>query len=343
MKIKLLTLILSTLLCLSGLVTPVHAEGESETSKTTLEDKAGITPDSVLYPIDQLLDEIKVVLSFKDGSKIETLLDIAQERLAESEVMTAAGKDKESQKTLEAYNTKTSEASDKLDDIVSKNSEVEDYKKAEEIAALEEKVAQYQESSLEVLEGMIEKVSEDSKEILAKVIEMQTEKKEAIKAMLEARHELNAAKKQYNEAKASIKKVEKSTNEEQIKNAQENLASIKETFNLKREEYNIAFKAKQEVVKTYSEDKNIDPGEDSTSSPESTDTIKTDSIDSSKSTETLNKEINSDKEVKKSSPVEKTEKASEEKQPLKKDDSKGDKTKENSSENQNKQNGKGKN
>jgi hypothetical protein len=379
MRKRMLTLILVALFSVSGMSMKVFAEGEinatssdvlaenSAVSQTTFKEEAGITPDSIFYPVDKFLDEVKVILSFSDGSKVEALLDIATERLGESEVMIEEGKTVEAQEALETYENAITEAGDKLEEIVTENADSEDVKVGEQIADLGEQITQQQEDSIKVLEGMNEQVSDEAKVVLSKVIEMQTAKKEAVKVMVEARHELNKAKKDYNEAKVSMKKAEKTGDTEAINAAQEKLLTIEEEYNLKKEEYNTAFEEKQETIKKYSgnekqtdnskeEDKKIEESKEKTEVPETNATIQT-LTDSAKIAETTKKATENIKDDKKPSVAEKdkekekVEMATENKQEPKKEDTKQQEVKENKqtkeknekvTEAQNKSNEKGK-
>lgn len=264
MKKKVLTLIIAALFTVSGFAVQAMAEGETSTTTTgiTYKDEAGITPDSVFYPIDKLIDEVQVVVSFTDGSKVQAILSNAEERLGESEVMAKAGKQKAAEKALEAYNKAVAKVNDKLDALIEAYKDSDDITKDEKIAALEEAVAVEQENSTKVLEGMSDEVSGDYEEVLENIIEMQTAKKAAVREMVDSRHELNAARKVYNAAKVQLKKVEKSGDEEAIKKAQAALKTAEEALSIESVEYKLAFEAKQETVKKYTGNKVITTDED---------------------------------------------------------------------------------
>lgn len=67
---------------------------------------AGITPDSILYPVDKLIDEVKVALTTDDEKKIETIEQVAQERLAEAQVMAEENKEDLTKQTVEEFQEK---------------------------------------------------------------------------------------------------------------------------------------------------------------------------------------------------------------------------------------------
>jgi hypothetical protein len=319
MKKTIITLMMATLFTVSGFAVQVRAAGETSATTTTADtvttykDEAGITPDSILYPVDKLIDEVQVVLSFTDASKVEALLDNAEERLGESEVMAEAGNQIATEEALEAYNDTVSKVNDTLDELVEANQDSEDADKDEAIAKLEEAVAEQQENSTEVLKGMKDAVSGDTEEILARVIEMQTAKKADVRAMVDARHELNDARKEYNTAKVELNKTEKSGTEEAKTTAQKALEAAETALNTEKVEYSTAFKAKQETVKKYAGAKAVTTKDDqantATEATTQTSTQATEiaapvTADKAVLTETASDKV---KEEKKSVPVEKVE------------------------------------
>lgn len=87
---------------------------------TSFKGEAGVTPDSILYPIDITIDNLRVTISSSDEKKAKVIADIAQERLGESEVMTEEGKTELADEALQEYNEKMTEAADKLGEIINK-------------------------------------------------------------------------------------------------------------------------------------------------------------------------------------------------------------------------------
>ena len=91
----------------------------ADTNTATFADKAGITPDNtVLYPIDKALDDLKVSIASGDDKKAEALVDVAEERLGESEVLADNEKTDLSTQTLNEYNDKMADAQDKVEDAI---------------------------------------------------------------------------------------------------------------------------------------------------------------------------------------------------------------------------------
>ena len=64
-------------------VTDVEAE---QIVQQAVED-AGVTPDSILYPIETTIDDARLALTTDDAAKAELAVEIADERLAEATVM----------------------------------------------------------------------------------------------------------------------------------------------------------------------------------------------------------------------------------------------------------------
>ena len=64
----------------------------------------GITPDSILYPVDVFFDDIGVALSFGEEAKINKQFEVAEERLAEAQAMIQANKTEKAEEALENHN-----------------------------------------------------------------------------------------------------------------------------------------------------------------------------------------------------------------------------------------------
>ncbi|MFD3158405.1 DUF5667 domain-containing protein [Haloimpatiens sp. FM7330] len=240
----------------------------AEENSISLKDAAGITPDSILYPIDTAIDSLKLSFTFSNTKKVKVLSDIAKERLGESEQMAEEGKTKLAQQALEEYNNYINDSVDKLTELMEENYEdikeentsqninSDDLKNNDEtidkeLEELQEEIQDTQNTTGEVLGSIKEDLEDnvDSKEVLEKVIEMQKAKKEAVTAMVEKRHELNTARKNLNIAKRELKKIQKSGTEEALKKAQELLDEQLTIFTQAKEEFKAAFETKKEVMK----------------------------------------------------------------------------------------------
>lgn len=222
---------------------------------TSYKEQAGITPDSILYPIDTAVDNLRVTLTSSEEKEAALLTDIAEERLGESEVMAEENKIEEAEKALEDYNEKITEAADKLQEIVNTTDENVGEEEQAKIDELEKDIQEAQEDSLEILDDIQEKVGEENSEVVDKIIETQTAKKEAVAAFVKERHELNAARKNLKMAEVELKKIEKSGDAEAAKKAEEALVQYQEAYNQAKTELNTAFEKKQQAVKKVTEEK----------------------------------------------------------------------------------------
>lgn len=175
--------------------------------ESTLKAEAGITPDSILYPIDKVIDNLKVAASFSDEAKVETLVTVAEERLGESEAMAQEGKTDLVDEAIKGYNDNMEEASEIFETVLENKGTSTDEKTTEKLEELEKTIQDKQMKSLEVLTNLQSKLGDKAKEVIARVIEMQTAKKEAVKAMVEERHRLNALRESMNEAKGALQKA----------------------------------------------------------------------------------------------------------------------------------------
>lgn len=114
---KILSILVTAVFILTTTFTTAFAADD-----TTVNANAGITPDSILYPIDKLIEEIQLALTFNDVDKAKVLAQDAEERLAEVQVMMNEGKITYADTTATDY-TKTVEQSN---DIIQKIVDAED-------------------------------------------------------------------------------------------------------------------------------------------------------------------------------------------------------------------------
>lgn len=198
--------------------------------ETTLKDQAGITPDSILYPIDTAIDNLKVSLSSSDESKSNTLSNIAEERLGEGEVMINENKTDLADKAIDDYKNVIDEAENKIENLINKTDNQDELKKLEDV---ENKVINTQKTSIDVLNKLQGKLPDKAKAKIAKVIEMQTAKNTAILEMKKERATCNKAKKEYNDAKAALEQAKKTGDTAAIAAAENLLQQKQEALNTK--------------------------------------------------------------------------------------------------------------
>ncbi|WP_300304545.1 DUF5667 domain-containing protein [Anaerosolibacter sp.] len=112
MKKKIISGVMAGLLSIA----PVFAD------ETTITTDPGITPDSVLYSVDQLVEDIRLSMVSDIEKKAELLIAITQERLAEAKQMTEEDKIEYVNKAMEAYGERIEEAFEIVSEAVLKES-----------------------------------------------------------------------------------------------------------------------------------------------------------------------------------------------------------------------------
>jgi uncharacterized protein YeeX (DUF496 family) len=258
-NMKKIAILVATVLVLGGINTRTYAaEVNTQTTQATdtivtYKDEAGITPDSLLYTIDQAVDNLRIVLASSTEKEATVITSIAEERLGESEVMAEKGEAELAEEALKEYSEKITEAIDKLQEVVN-NTEVVAPETAEgstnekleqSITDLEKAIQEVQEKSLVVLDNLKEVITEESVEDVKEVIEDQTTHKEAVAKFVAERHDFNAAKKDLNMANVELKKVKKSGSEADIKATQDKLTAAQSAYMLAKTDLNAAFEAKK--------------------------------------------------------------------------------------------------
>jgi hypothetical protein len=256
---KKISILVASILVFGSFSTRAFAsEVNTQTTQTTeatvsFKEDAGITPDSLLYTIDQAVDNLRILVATSDEKEAEVIADVAQERLGESEVMAAEGETELAEKALEEYNDKITEASEKLQSVVNNteatSEENVDEKLEQRIADLEKAIQEVQEKSLVVLSGLQEVIAKEAVDTVEKVIEEQTAHKEAVAAFVKERHEFNAVKKDLNMAKVALKKLEKSEDADAISKAKAELTLKQQAYMTAKADLQAAFKTKQAAVK----------------------------------------------------------------------------------------------
>jgi len=216
---------------------------------STLKDQAGITPDSILYTADKAVDNLKVTLSSSEEGKANTLSEIAEERLGESEVMASEDKQDLASTALTDYENNINEAQTKIQDAIDKTETAGDEDRLKDVENIENKIIDKQKKSLDVLTKLQDKLPDKAKAIVAKVIEMQTAKRNALIAVKKERQIYNDAKKQYNEAKTALETAKQSGNEAAIKTAEDLLQQKKLVLNTEKQNLAKAVESKKEASK----------------------------------------------------------------------------------------------
>jgi hypothetical protein len=78
---------------------------------------AGITPDSILYPVDKLVEDVQLTLTSDPQKEAELLLDFSQERLAEASQMTEEQKTEYAETAVDGYIETLNQAQEKVAEV----------------------------------------------------------------------------------------------------------------------------------------------------------------------------------------------------------------------------------
>ena len=247
---KLTTLLTASLLALT--TNSVYAD------ELTYKDEAGIVPTNVLYKLDLKMEDFKMKFTTSDEEMAKLLIQIAQERLGESECMMKKGKTELANEALDAYTENMDKATEIVEDIAKtddtttteETTDVATDENAQVVEDISSEIIDTQEDATEILDNVSEDVQEEeTKEKLASVIEMQTAKKEAVRNMVQKRHELNTARKELHKVEVQYKKATKSSDEEALATLEATLKEKQDAYTAKQEEFKLAFDAKQKAVK----------------------------------------------------------------------------------------------
>lgn len=236
---KKIGVLLTSIIVASSLGTTALADTTGDASAKT----AGVTPDSIFYPIDLALDNLRVALTKGNFEKAQLELKIADERLSESIVMAIKSKPSLAIKAAEKYNETINNVQAAL------QTKLSDDKTEASAEELETALSTEQDKASEALKDIQNKLPEESKKDISSVIEMQTQKKAAVKAMVEARHGLNTAKHELKKAVTELKKAEKANNTEAINTAKAEISKIQTEYDKAKADFTTAFKDKQEAIK----------------------------------------------------------------------------------------------
>jgi hypothetical protein len=242
---KKLTIILAALFIALGINTKAFAD-----EAATLKDAAGVTPDSIVYPLDKAIDQLVITLTFGDANNAEAITKVAEERLGESEVMTEEGKTELAKKAIEEYNTKMEDVVQKIKAILENTDESISIDKAAEIEASVQAIIKEHEDTIKVLEEIKAQLPEEDQKDVENTVEEQTGMKTEVRAMVDARHALNDARKAYNTLKSG--------NGKEVLDKEGNALTLDEAktaYEAAQVKFQDAFTAKQEAVnKNYKND-----------------------------------------------------------------------------------------
>jgi len=151
MKTKLMPVLLLGMLMVSLMGSFVLAVDE------VLDVDAGVTPDSALYALDTLADDINLALTFNDADKTELAVEIAEERLAETEVMIEIGDADAADEAQVEHDESIADAEKALEEIDSDGSVENSEEAVAEIESVRESVRNHAEKVEAVKNRILEK------------------------------------------------------------------------------------------------------------------------------------------------------------------------------------------
>src|SRR3989339_1570697 len=118
---------------------------------------AGVAPDSALYVLDTLADDVNLALTFNDADKAELAVEIAEERLAETEVMIEIGDADAADEAQVEHDESIADAEKALEEIDSDGSVENSEEAVAEIESVRERVRNHAEKVEAVKNRIMEK------------------------------------------------------------------------------------------------------------------------------------------------------------------------------------------
>lgn len=240
------------------------------TTEDTTAQNAGITPDSIFYPIDVALDNLKIALTSGTVAKARIELKVADERLSESIVMTIKNKPSLAAQAAQKYSTTITNVEDKLQTELQNNTNTDDTNINAQTTALEQQITAEQQKGTDDLSNIESKVPEETKQTISNIIETRTARAQAVQNMVQKLHALNDARKAYNKAQVALNKAQKSGDTESINAATSTLTASQTAYNQAKEDFTKAFQSKQEAVKKATTSANNDNTSDNSTATGST-------------------------------------------------------------------------
>ena len=151
MKTKLMPVLLLGMLMVSLMGSFVLAADD------VLDVDAGVAPDSALYVLDTLADDVNLALTFNDADKAELAVEIAEERLAETEVMIEIGDADAADEAQVEHDESIADAEKALEEIDSDGSVENSEEAVAEIESVRERVRNHAEKVEAVKNRIMEK------------------------------------------------------------------------------------------------------------------------------------------------------------------------------------------
>src|SRR5690554_5271414 len=112
MRKKVAALLLTTFLTTSTFGTALASGGQD------IRSTAGITPDSIIYKVDRYVEKIQLVFTGDAVKHAAILTQLAEERLAEAQVMSEEGKMELAQQAANEYTETVDIATESIQEMV---------------------------------------------------------------------------------------------------------------------------------------------------------------------------------------------------------------------------------
>lgn len=211
---------------------------DKATDESTKE--AGLTPDKLMYPVEKLIENIQLILTYSDETKAELLIEFADERLAEAEVMNDKNENKLVEELMDTYVETITEANKKLESIV-------DDDKDKDAIDISEKIAEVQSEVDRILTKISGKFPKDIEQGLKEKIYKEIKKTITVKIFVMAKENYIEAKRNYEIAVAEYTKVKTTGDKALIQKANQELKEARKNLN-QLEQIKVEFeKAKEDL------------------------------------------------------------------------------------------------
>ena len=183
---------------------------DTESDEVEISDVAGLTPDQFFYPLERLIESVQVSLTFSGDGKAELLIEFANERLAEAEIMTEANKQELVERVMEDYLQTINSANKNLEKAIESDEDVE---------SIIDQIITVEANADKVLIKITGVVNEDVAKELKQKVESEVKKTLAVQSFAAAKENFFDAKKLFEAAKDEYKNALETGDEAAIKAA----------------------------------------------------------------------------------------------------------------------------
>lgn len=220
----------------------------------TTTDQAGVTPDSIIYPIEKMVESVQVTLTTNEANKAELLVQFADERLAEAQIMTAEDKLALAEKVMKTYAETLEKANAAVEAAAGDDADVSN---------LIEKIEITEENGNTVIKITAAALSQEAAQQIQTAITAQVKKTIAVQGFLTAKAKFFEAKDAFKAAQEALKKARKSGDDAAIAAAEAQLALAKQQKEAAEQLKDAAEAYKENIKQGLEEDQDIDqPADD---------------------------------------------------------------------------------